>query len=231
MTPSQLMSYARWTTNINSVAPFDNATLLPLVNTAKDNISQAIIQINPDYFGEISTAQTISGQQEYTKPAGLVIMKRIDVSYTDTNVGSYYPGTEITLNDISKLGEDWYATYQPTTTPLYRFDDTGFFLYPTPQATTSGSAFLRLWWVPKRTNFTDLTDSTNDIESSTGIGGIFHPLIGDILVNWIRNKQGTLSAMDVQNNNQHVLDILVPSAFRQLSTTTSKLPNDTKLQY
>lgn len=231
MTPSALYSRIQFKGNIpNNVAPWTSANILAEVNIAKDNIAQAIVQVNPSYFGETSTTQTVAGQQEYTKPTDLLLMKRIDVSYTDTNPGSFKPAREITLAQLP-LGEDWYGTYQSTGDPMFRFDDTGFFMYPTPQTGQTGSAFLRLFYVPKRSDLANLTDSTTDIESSTGIGSMFHELICDIVINQIKFKKGELTQLDVQNNNQHILDILVPSAFRELSTPKSNMPSDAKYQY
>lgn len=234
MTPSALISYIRWKGDAPTTTPWDNASLLPFVNTAKDNVAAAIAQKNPDYFGETSTTATVLSQQEYTKPSDLMLFKRMDVSYTDTNVGSYYPARKVTLDELMPLGEDWYANNQPPQSPLIRFDDTGFFLYPYVGSTSSlsvGSAFIRLWYVPKRVDLTDLTDNTNDIETTTEIGSVFHELIADIVVNQIKYKKGELTAMDVQDNNAHILNVLVPQSFRQISTTKSSLPTDAWLQY
>jgi hypothetical protein len=232
MTPATLAAYIQFKGNIPSnVSPWTNANMLILTNIAKDNVSQAIVQVNPDYFGETSTADTVNAQQEYTKPTDLLLMKRVDVSYTNTQAGSYNPAKIVTLADLRDQGEDYYATYQPTTSPMVRFDDTGFFLYPKPTSTTYGSAFLRLWYVPKRTDLANLAESSTDIETTTGIGSFFHELIGDIVVNQIRFKKGELSQQDLQQNNQHIIDVLVPSAFRTLSTVSSNIPSDTYLQY
>ncbi len=230
MTQSALASYIRWKGNVSTASPFDNTSLLPIINNAKDQVCQAIVQVNPDYFGERSTADTISGQQEYTRPSSLLIMKRIAVSYTDTNPGSYVWANSIRLQEMT-FDEDWYANNQPITNPLYRFDDTGFNLYPKPTSTSAGSAFLKLFWVPKPTDFTDLTENTTDIQDYNGIGVLFQELIGDMMVEMIKGKKGTITALDVQKNQQHILDILVPGAFRELSTTSSDLPDDTLLQY
>jgi hypothetical protein len=230
MTNQQIANYLRWKGNVSTAIPWDDASLLPLVNIAKDNIAQAIVRVNPNYFGTVSDANTISGQQDYQKPANLLILKRLDISYTDTNPGSYNPALETTLDQLQPMGEDWYATYQSITSPLYRFDDTQLFIYPIPTATTSGTAFMRLWYVLRRTDLPDLSGST-DIETLTGIGNTFHELIGDIVVNQIKYKKGEFTQLDVQDLNQHILDELVPAAFRKLSTTTSNLPDDTSLQY
>ena len=158
MTPSQLMSYVRFEANVPTASPFDNTTLLPIVNAAKDSITQAIIQVNPDYFGEVSTTTTVSGQQEYTKPDGLILFKRADIAYADpTIVGNLKPAKKVTLDDLRPYGEDYYAQNQPINSPLIRFDDTGFFIYPSPTSTTSGTAYMKLWWVPKRTDLTALS--------------------------------------------------------------------------
>lgn len=233
MNQAGLASYIRWEGNVSTAVPWDNASLLPIVNMSKDQLAQAIVQINPNYFGENSHTDSVQNQQEYTKPSDLMLMKRVDVSYTDTNVGSFYPAKIVTLADLQPMGEDYYAANQPINQPLIRFDDTGFFLYPTPGAngsTTYGTGFIRLWYVPNRADLTDLTDSTNDIEALTGIGAKFHELIGMIVMNHIKNKKGELSALDMQNANQHILDVLVPQAFRELSVQQSNMPSDTQYQ-
>lgn len=231
MTPQKLANTLRWKANVSTSAPFDDTNLLQVVNTAKDDISQAIVQVNPDYFEEDSVTDSVSGQGEYTKPSDLLLMKRVEVSYSDTNTGSFTPARIVTLQDISDYGIDWYQMNQSTGQPMVRFADTGFFIYPTPASTSFGTGFIKLWYVPKRSDLTSLSDSTNDIETITGIGFIFHSLIQDLVVNEIKFKKGELTQLDVQDSKQNILDILVPAAFRTLSTTQSTLPNDSRLQY
>lgn len=231
MTQSSLASYIRWKGNVSTALPFDNTSLLPIINNAKDQVAQAIVQVNPDFFGDVSTTTTVSGQQEYTRPSNLLLMKRIDVSYTDTNTGSYHMAQPTTLAELKDHGEDWYAANQSQTEPLYRFDDTGFFLYPTPTSTSAGAAFLRLFWVPKPADFADLTEAVTDIQDLNGFTPNFQQLIGDLTVYMIREKKGEITALDVQKNQAHIMDTLVPSAFRILSTTQAPIPHDANLQY
>lgn len=212
------------------MAPFTAANILLLTNIAKNAISLKIAKLNPDYFGDVDTAATVAGQQEYTKPADLMLFKRLDISYTTTDVGQYHPAQLVTLAELMPLGEDYYAANQPTTSPKVRFDDTGLFTYPTPQTGQTGSAFLRLWYVPKRPDLTNLTEYLIDIETTTGIGYLFHELIGDYVVNFIKGKKGELTALEVQKNNIHILETLVPAAFRELSTVKSSIPNDLQFQ-
>jgi hypothetical protein len=133
------------------------------------------------------------------------------------------------------LGEDWYANFQPPTKPMVRFDDTGFFLYPIPNTTSNqtsvGTAFIRLWYVPKRVDLANLTEATVDIETTTEIGSIFHESIGDIVVNQIKFKKGELTQMDVTNNTNHILENLIPQSTRLIGDVRSSLPTDAWLQY
>lgn len=234
MTPIQLMSYVRFEANVSNTAPFDDTTLLPIFNAAKDEISLAIIRQNPDYFGEVSTTATVNAQQEYTKPDGLLLMKRIDVAYSDpTVVGAYRPATFKTLDQLKPYGEDYYAANQSTSDPVVRFDDTGFFIYPKPgvgNAINYGAAYLRLWWVQKRADVSSLSDAISDVETTTGIGSVFHTLIGDILINWIHRKQTVLSPEEASANNQRILTELVPAAFRIPSAQRAQLPDDYQYQ-
>ncbi|HXB11925.1 MAG TPA: hypothetical protein VNZ45_08075 [Bacteroidia bacterium] len=246
MTPSTLAAYIRWKGNVPTTTPWDNTTLLPIVNIAKDNIAAAIARRNPDYFGENSTAATVTAQEEYTKPADLMLFKRMDVSYTDTNAGSYKRARKVTLDELSSipnsnlndiggdLGEDWFANFQPPSAPLVRFDDTGFFLYPIPgaqSATNVGAAFIRLWYVPKRVDLANLTESSIDIETTTEIGSVFHENIGDIVINQIKFKKGELTQQDTTNNINHILENLIVQSFREISTKNSSMPGDSWLQY
>lgn len=235
MTPAKIYSYICWKGNVPTTTPWDVASLLPIVNVAKDNIAGKIAMKSPDYFGEASTTATVTAQQEYTKPTDLMLFKRMDVSYTDTNPGSYFNARKVTLAELMPLGEDWYANFQPPTKPLVRFDDTGFQLYPTPNTTNNqtqvGAAFIRLWYVPKRPDLANLTEATADIETTTEIGSIFHESIGDIVVNQIKYKKGELTQMDVTDNNNHILENLIPQAVREIGTSRSSLPTDAWLQY
>lgn len=231
MTPVQLYQYIRFNGNVpNDVAPFSADNILLLTNIAKNNIALAIAKLNPDYFGDVATTDTVADQQEYTKPTDLMLFKRMDISYTDTNVGSYKPARKVTLAELMPEGEDYYAANQPTLDPLVRFDDTGLFTYPRPQTGQTGSAFIRLWYVPQRPDLENLTGYLVDIELLTGIGEQFHELIGDYVVNYIKGKKGELSQLDVQKYNRHILEVSVPGAFRQLSTVKSSLPSDIALQ-
>jgi hypothetical protein len=235
MTPAKLYSYICWKGNVPTTTPWDVASILPIVNIAKDNIAAAIARKNPDYFGENSTAATVTAQEEYTKPADLMLFKRMDVSYTDTNPGSFNNARKVVLDEFMPLGEDWYANFQPPATPLVRFDDTGFFLYPIPNTTSNqtnvGTAFIRLWYVPKRADLANLTEASTDIETTTEIGSVFHENIGDIVINQIKFKKGELTQMDMTDNINHILENLIPQATREIGTMRSSLPPDAQLQY
>lgn len=231
MTPVELYTYIRFNGNVpNDVAPFTASNILLLTNIAKNNIALAIAKLNPDYFGQVATAATVADQQEYTEPDDLMLLKRLDISYTNTDVGQYNPAQIVTLAELMPLGEDYYAANQSPSNPKVRYDDTGFFFYPKPQTGQTGSAFIRLWYVPQRPDLDNLTEYLIDIDTITGIGIQFHELIGDYVVNFIKGKKGELATLDVQKYNRHILDVLVPGAFRQLSTVKSSLPGDTQLQ-
>lgn len=230
MTPKKFIDLVRWRGNINTSSPWADADLLPNVLHTIDDMAQAIMQVNPDYFEETSTANSIADQQEYTKPTDLALLKRLDVSFTDTLPGSYKPARQKTLAQLSDQGEDWYAANQPQSNPLFRFADTGLFLYPKPTTGHTGVAFLRLWYVPTRPDLANLTEDTIDIETTTGIGQIFHEPMVDMMVNHIKAKKGDITALDVKKLNDQIKDMIDPSAYRTLSTFTGDLPSDTHLQ-
>ncbi len=231
MKPSELYSLIQFKGNIPSdTAPWTAANILLVVNNKIDKLAQAIAQVNPDYFGEVSTTDTVANQQEYTMPSDLLLFKRMDISYSDTNPGSYHPARKVNLSQLKPQGEDYYAKYQSTSDPLVRLDDTGLFTYPEPQTGTTGTAFIRLWYVPQRTHLPDLTNSTTDIATTTGITQTFHEMLIEMVVDEIKEKKGEITPLDVQTRQQNILDVLVPAAFKDTSTPNSELPNDIQLQ-
>jgi hypothetical protein len=230
MTPAQLASYIRWKANVDSNSPYDNTSLLPIVNAQKNKLAQAIVQVNPDYFGSTDIKTTVNNTQNYSKPADFLQFKRLDLSYTGTTTGSFRPATIVTLNDFTE-GEDWYRLNAPLDKPLARIEGNNLYIYPTPTAATAGTSYYKLFYIPLPADLANLTESSTDMAATTGIGAIFHPLIGDLVVNEIKGKQGDLSTLDVRNEEKELLDILVPAAFNYPSSFSSGLPSDTQLQY
>jgi hypothetical protein len=229
MTPAQLMSYIRWKANVDTTSPYDNTTLLPIVNIAKNDVAEAIAQVNPNYFAETSTTASVSGQSYYQKPSNFLLFRRMDVSFSNTNTGSFNPARMTTLAEFG-LGEDYFNVNSNTAAPLIREEGQYFYIYPQPASSTAGAQFLKLWYVPLPDDFTDLT-LTTDISTLTGIGKSFHSLIGDIVINEIRGKQGILSPLEVQEQNMKLKDTLVPAAFSSISTFQATTPSDSYLQY
>jgi hypothetical protein len=229
MSPAQLMGYVRWKANVDTNAPYDNTTMLPIVNMAKNDVAQAIAQVNPNYFAETATTASVAGQSYYAKPDNFLLYRRMDVSFSDTNTGSFNPARLTTLAEFY-LGEDWFNVNSSTTSPLIREEGKYFYIYPTPTSSTDGAQFLKLWYVPLPDDFTDLT-LTTDIHALTGIGKSFHQLIADEVVNEIRGKQGTLTPLEVREANDEIRDTLVPAAFSSISTFNASVPADGHLQY
>lgn len=223
------MSYIRWKANVDTNSPYDNSTLLPIVNIAKNDVAQAIAQVNPNAFAETSTAATVSGEGYLQKPSDLLLFRRLAISYTNTNSGSYNWAKMVSLGELD-MGEDYYASYGDTAFPLVRDEGAYFKISPTPTSTTAGSAFAQLWYTKLPPDLTDLTVST-DIFTLTGIAKPFHQLIAEYVVNEIRGKQGILTPLQVREENDKVRDALVPSAFSSISTFQSTLPSDGHLQY
>lgn len=230
MTPLKFITLARWRAGVNTSSPWDNTSMLSNVNFTISDMALAIMKVNPDYFEDTATTDSISGQQEYTKPSDLQLLKRFEISYTNSSVGSFKPAKLVTLSDLVDQGEDWYYTNQSTSNPLVRLADTGFRTYPRPNATTAGVAFIRLFYVPTRPSITDLTDDTTDIENTTGLGAVFHEAMVDMLVNQIRAKKKEITALDVQKLNAEIKSRIDPAAYRVPTTFTSALPSDSNLQ-
>jgi hypothetical protein len=225
---SELAAYVRWKANVDANSPYDNTTLLPIFNMAKNDVAQAIAQVNPNYFAETSTTTTVSGQSYYAKPTDFLLFRRMDVSYSGTDVGDFTPTRMTTLAEFN-YGEDWFSAYSDTSHPLIREEGGYFYIYPAPTATTAGAQYLKLWYVPLPADFTDLS-LTTEIFTLTGIGKPFHKLIGDEVVNEIRGKKGELTASQVLEANMEIRDTLIPAAFSSISTFSNPLPNDTYLQ-
>ncbi len=223
------MTYIRWKAGVDNLTPYDDTTLLPIVNIAKNEIAQAIIEKNTDYFGEIATFNTVSAQGEYTNPSDLMLFKRIEVSYSGTSVGSYTPARFVTSEDMTN-GEDWHAANASTSAPVVIADDTGFRLYPNATTSTFGPSYAKIYYVPFRPDFSSLAAAT-DITTLTGIGPQFHHLIGDKVINLIREKQGIMTLQDVRLHDEEIKDSLQPAAYRNISMPVSDTPSDRHLQY
>jgi hypothetical protein len=229
MKVSELASYIRWKANVDTNTPYDNTTLLPIVNIAKNDVAQAIAQVNPNYFAETSTTASVSGQSYYQKPSNFLLFRRMDVSFSNTNTGSFNPARMTTLAEFD-YGEDYFNVNSSIAYPLIREEGNYFYIYPQPTATTSGVQFLKLWYVPLPDDFTDLTVTT-DISTLIGIGKPFHKLIADQVVNEIKGKQGILTPLQIREANDEIRDTLVPAAFSNISTFNVSVPSDGHLQY
>lgn len=223
------MSYIRWKANVDSSSPYDNATLLPLVNIAKNDVAQAIAQVNPNYFGDVETYNTSAGNNSITKPDDFLLFRQLDISFSNTNPGSFSAARMMTLAEMG-YPEDYWQTYGDTTRPVVREEGNTYRFYPSATASTAGTGFVKLHYTPLPADFTDLT-LTTEIAVLTGIGKVFQPLIADFVINEIKGKQGILTPLEVRESNDEIRDALVPAASSSLGTFSTFTPPDTHLQY
>jgi len=229
MTPSKLATLIRWKAHVDSNSPYDNTSLLPVVNSNKDDLAVAIAKENEDYFEEESTFETVIGQGEYTEPDDLMMYKGIAVSYSGL-AGSWIPARKVSLTELS-MGEDYYELNQPTDQPLWRPADTGFRIYPAAISGTAGAAYGRIYYIPKRSDLANLTESVTDIKSTTGIGSEFHDLLVDLNVIDIKQKEGTIRLDQAMKLKRDILDNLVPAVFKLPGLLSANIPSDRHLQF
>lgn len=228
MTIAQLAAYVRWKAGVDNISPYDNASLLPVFNFAKNRVAQAIAQINPNYFSATEVKTTIANTNIYAKPSDLLLLKRLELSYRDTNPDSYRVARPVTQAQM-KLSDSWFAQNASISDPLYRDEGVNYVIYPTVTAATAGAMFYKLWYVPYPPDFTDL-GSTSAIQLITGIGPMFDEIIGEFVVLSIKGKQDELTQIETRKAQVDLLDTLVPAAFQQLSTIESNLPSFTNLE-
>ncbi len=121
----------------------DSTGLTRWLNDSYMYIVDEIVKVNPDYFAKASTADTISGQQEYDLPTDFERALMVNIQ-TD---GTWLKAIALPSGSINRIDDSANTTdsLTSTATPYYYIlkDNIGFF--PTP--TETGDENIKLWYV------------------------------------------------------------------------------------
>jgi hypothetical protein len=105
----------------------------------------AILQVSPEEFLSISTANMVADENLIPKPPGMLSIKKVELKYpTDT---AYKKATKARNDEIDALVEqdlDAYSTY-------YRYAPFGRWIKYWPTPGSNSSAGMRLTWSPSLT--------------------------------------------------------------------------------
>lgn len=146
-----------------------NTDLTRIANKYYYLLLRELIDINEDFYAEISSTDLVSSQREYPLPTdstssgyggGLIKLQRVEVTYDNTN---WYIGTPISPQTIPgpiTLDTDLNQIYDKSA-PVYWYKDRSLFLAPVPGTgdyTTAGNANLRIFWIKRKNELVATTD-------------------------------------------------------------------------
>jgi hypothetical protein len=128
---------------------WSDANLNTYLNFGLQFMQQAIMQVSPEEFLYISTADHVADDDLIPKPYGLMLIKRVQSQYAAD--ASYTDALRARNDEIDALVTadlDAYSTY-------YRYAEFGrhIRIWPTPES--NNSAGMRLSWVPTLTMAVD----------------------------------------------------------------------------
>ena len=101
-----------------------------------------------------------------TKPASILMMKAIEINYSDTTPANYLTADQIDVSNIpGKLSFSYLRNNQPTQRPL--FDDRGdkFEVFPTPTSAHNLTALVNLFYFAKPSVFASASSTVQYPES------------------------------------------------------------------
>jgi len=151
-----LLGKTRWLTNTDANS-FSDAEIQGLLDEwYRLFINEIINNLDDwDFAGEIATANVVADQQEYVFPSDILKVKRIEITYDDTN---WYNATFFDMNETNNpVGNstDINNDFQ-TTDPYVGFYDNSLWLYPIP--TSDVSAGIKIWYTEPITELTATTE-------------------------------------------------------------------------
>lgn len=148
-----------------------DSNLLRLANKYYLLLVRELVDLNEEYYGEISYTNLISGQREYVLPiddttgsssrgvygGGFVKMNRVEVNYTG-NASDWRLSDPISVQQIPTTtiaDADLNAQYSKND-PKYWFFDRSVWLAPVPDAAVSNGLYM--YWIKRVNEMTATTD-------------------------------------------------------------------------
>ena len=149
------MSKARYFTRTSAVN-YSDADLISNINTYLHYFVNEIIESMDgwEFQGEMATADLTANQQEYIFPAGMLKIKRVEVSYDGVSWHEAVP-FDINMrrgaNDTTTISQDFSVQ-----NPFYDAYDSSLFLYPIP--TSLSVSGIKIWYESEATELVLSTD-------------------------------------------------------------------------
>jgi len=178
MTPSEIVTRARWLTKTSSTdGTAADTDLLPILN---DYYSRQIIDFvntNEDLFGVKSTTSlnVVSNQEAYALPSDLIRVKRVEITYDGTN------WFKIHTNDDGQV--QWTALDANSINTQFNQSDpyadifgSALYLRPIPTAAVSGG--LRIWYIQRPSQLSTMSSSV--LTPSDYHGYLIYGVAGEI---------------------------------------------------
>jgi len=141
LTVQQIIDRAR-TKGYISANQYTDPQALQDFNIVRKKLCKIFIQrIDEDFFFDILTQDSVASQTEYglrddTNNIEIDKVKSVFVKY-DATATDYTPVKEVYTDELTK-DLSWYATNQPTNSPIYHISDQSLFIYPETIALTDG---------------------------------------------------------------------------------------------
>lgn len=145
--------------------------LLTYLNQKKDEVFEAIVEVNEDFLLTSSYLDMTANTQDVALPTGSVKLKRLERTDDGTN---WYLSVPLDINEIGHATDSTTINNNFTTTEPYHDVKGGVLsLLPVPTATITNG--LRAWYVPTPADMSAVTDTLtlpSDFNPLVSIGAI-----------------------------------------------------------
>jgi hypothetical protein len=155
MTLQKIFDKTRRLTN-TTTASLQDARLLDLSNETYLDIQRRLAQEEIEIFGTIKKTDLVANQANYQLPTDMLTILRMEVNYDDPTDNTKWK--KINQTDLANLPFEFYNLLQsqPKSKPLMDLFASQIFLFP--QASTSQTNGIRLWYISKQPDFTTTSD-------------------------------------------------------------------------
>jgi len=155
MTLQKIFDKTRRLTNTTTIT-LPDARLLDLSNETYLDIQRRLAQEEIEILGTIKKTDLMSGQTNYQLPTDILTILRMEVNYDDPTDNTKW--VKVNQTDLGNLPYEFYNLLQsqPKSQPLMDLFASQIFLFP--QATANQISGIRLWYIPKQSDFTSTSD-------------------------------------------------------------------------
>jgi len=128
-----------------------DSELLNLSNQTYFDIQRELASRDVVVFGVRAYASLVENQETYSFPDDCLLISRIELNYDDPTDNTKWQ--KMTFNDIPNIPEEWFRFVQRSqqSQPVAALFGSAYYIAPT--ASTSKVAGIKIWYVPKQSDF------------------------------------------------------------------------------